>query len=159
MLHTHQQPIEIRPAHGGDVALLAEWAQAMAFETEHKRLDPDTITRGITEGVADPARSRYFIAEIGGEPAGTLMFTFEWSDWRCAWWWWLQSVYVPPAHRRKGVYRAMYEHVQALAAQAPDVCGIRLYVERDNIRAQRTYESLGMKDAGYWMFESEFPSD
>jgi GNAT superfamily N-acetyltransferase len=159
MLQTLQKAIEIRPAHGGDVALLAEWAQAMAFETEHKRLDPDTITRGITEGVADPARSRYFIAEIGGEPVGTLMFTFEWSDWRCAWWWWLQSVYVPPAHRRKGVYRTMYEHVQALAAQAPDVCGIRLYVERGNIRAQRTYESLGMNDAGYWMFESEFPSD
>jgi len=156
MLKTLQPAISVRAAHADDVALMAEWAQAMAFETEQKHLDPDTITRGLREGVADPQRSRYFIAEIAGEPVGTLMFTFEWSDWRCAWWWWLQSVYVPPAHRRKGVYRAMYEHVQALAKQSPEVCGLRLYVERDNIRAQRTYESLGMNDAGYWMFEEEW---
>ena len=148
--------ILVRPAQPGDVALLSEWAQAMAFETEHKRLDPETITRGIREGVADPQRSRYFIAEIAGEPAGTLMFTYEWSDWRCAWWWWIQSVYVLPNHRLKGVYRTMYEHVQEMAQQSPDVCGLRLYVERDNIRAQRTYESLGMNDAGYWMFENEW---
>ncbi len=148
--------IRVRSAGPDDIALMSEWAQAMAFETEQKRLDPATITRGILEGLADPQRSRYFIAEIAGEPAGTLMFTFEWSDWRCAWWWWIQSVYVLPKHRLKGVYRAMYEHVQDMAKQAPDVCGLRLYVERDNIRAQRTYESLGMSDAGYWMFENEW---
>ena len=147
----------IRVADASDVALMAQWAHAMAFETEHKRLDPETITRGIQKGVADPQRSRYFMAEIAGEPVGTLMFTFEWSDWRCAWWWWVQSVYVSPEHRRKGVYRTLYQHVLAMAQATPEVCGVRLYVECDNVRAQRTYESLGMKDAGYWMFETEFP--
>jgi len=159
MLDPSLQDIRVRPATGQDVDLMSEWAQAMAFETERKRLDPQTITRGIAAGLADPVRSRYFIAEIGGEPAGTLMYTFEWSDWRCAWWWWLQSVYVPPKHRLKGVYRTMHEHILALARQTPDVCGVRLYVERGNIRAQRTYEMLGMNDAGYWMFETEFTRD
>ena len=155
----HAWDIHIRAANAADVALMSQWAQAMAFETEHKRLDPETITCGIQKGVADPQRSRYFMAEIAGEPVGTLMFTFEWSDWRCAWWWWVQSVYVVPEHRRKGVYRMMYQHVLAMAQATPEVCGVRLYVERDNIRAQRTYESLGMKDAGYWMFEAEFPHE
>lgn len=147
--------VAVREATKGDVSLMARWAEAMAFETENKQLDLDTVSRGITIGVGDPSRSRYFMAEIDGEPIGTLMFTFEWSDWRCAWWWWIQSVYVAPAHRRKGVYRALYAHVLGLAREQSDVCGLRLYVERENSNAQRTYEFLGMADSGYRMYEAE----
>lgn len=147
--------VVVREATSGDVSLMARWAEAMAFETENKQLDFDTVSRGIGIGVDDSTRSRYFMAQIDGEPVGTLMFTFEWSDWRCAWWWWIQSVYVAPAHRRKGVYRALYAHVLELARQQEDVCGLRLYVERENISAQRTYEFLGMGDSGYRMYEAE----
>ena len=147
--------IQVRPATETDVSLMARWAEAMAFETENKQLDRELVARGIAIGVADPARARYFMATIAGEPVGTLMLTFEWSDWRCAWWWWIQSVYVAPAHRRKGVYRALYGHVQDLARAESDVCGLRLYVERENTNAQRTYEFLGMVDSGYRMYEAE----
>ena len=147
--------VAVREATKGDVSLMARWAEAMAFETENKQLDVELVSRGIGIGIADPSRSRYFMAEIDGEPVGTLMFTFEWSDWRCAWWWWIQSVYVAPAHRRKGVYRALYAHVLELASQHDDVCGLRLYVERENSNAQRTYEFLGMADSGYRMYEAE----
>ena len=147
------ETIAVRPARHDDVALMARWAEAMAMETEDKQLDPKTVTRGIRAGLKDPARSHYFMAEIAGEPVGTLMLTYEWSDWRCAWWWWIQSVYVAPGHRRRGVYRALYAHVLALAKARDEVCGLRLYVERGNINAQRTYEFLGMLDAGYRMYE------
>jgi GNAT superfamily N-acetyltransferase len=147
--------IRIRAARQDDVSLMARWAEAMAFETEHKQLDPDTVGRGLLLALEDERRGRYFMAEIAGEPVGTLMLTYEWSDWRCGWWWWIQSVYVAPQHRRKGVYRALYAHVLALAKAADDVCGLRLYVERENVNAQRTYEFLGMLDAGYRMFEVE----
>jgi GNAT superfamily N-acetyltransferase len=150
--------IQIRPADANDVSLMARWAEAMAFETENKQLDREVLTHGITLGVGDPQRARYFMASIEGEPVGTLMLTFEWSDWRCAWWWWIQSVYVAPGHRRKGVYRALYGHVQELARAEADVCGLRLYVERENINAQRTYEFLGMVDSGYRMYEAETKS-
>jgi len=146
----------IRPARDHDVALMARWAEAMAYETEHKRLDLAKVTRGIASGFADPQRARYFVAERGGEPIGTLMLTAEWSDWRDGWWWWIQSVYVVPEARRQGVYRALYAHVLALAADRTDVRGLRLYVERENVNAQRTYELLGMADAGYRMYEKEF---
>ncbi len=158
-LHAHAPPV-IRAARAEDAPLLALWAIAMARETEHRQLDPDTVAHGVGAVFEQPARGGYFIAErsVGDArvPVGTLMLTHEWSDWRCGNWWWIQSVYVDPAHRRSGVYRALYEHVHALAQGAPDVCGLRLYVERDNANAQYTYVSLGMIDAGYAMYEAEF---
>ncbi|MFD0739581.1 GNAT family N-acetyltransferase [Lysobacter koreensis] len=157
--------LRIRVAQPGDRDLLAQWAIAMAWETEHKRLDPATIGAGIAAGIADPNKARYFIAmsELGvagretiASAAGTLMLTREWSDWRCGEWWWIQSVYVPEAHRRQGVFAALYRHVKQLARATTGVVGLRLYVERDNAAAQRSYEALGMRDAGYRIFESEF---
>jgi GNAT superfamily N-acetyltransferase len=149
--------IVIRTANADDVARLRDWACAMALETEHKQLDPATVERGIHAVLEQPRRGAYFVAERGGEAAGTLMLTYEWSDWRNGDWWWIQSVYVAPEHRRKGVYAALYGHVLAGAKADPAVCGLRLYVERDNANAQRTYESLGMVDAGYCMFEAPTP--
>jgi ribosomal protein S18 acetylase RimI-like enzyme len=151
----------IRTAHAADAALLAEWAAAMALETEGKTLDADTVHAGVAAGITDPAKARYFIAmqdasfagaETVGMSVGTLMLTTEWSDWRNGVWWWIQSVYVPPRHRRKGVFAALYRHVETLARDTPGVVGLRLYVEHDNANAQRTYESLGMQDEGYRIF-------
>jgi len=100
------------------------------------------------------------VTVAGGETiasaAGTLMLTREWSDWRNGDWWWIQSVYVPDACRRQGVFAALYRHVAQLARDAPGVVGLRLYVERENDDAQRTYAALGMTDAGYHIFEQEF---
>lgn len=160
-----QATLRIRNAHANDRDLLAQWASAMAWETEHKRLDPATIEAGIEAAIADPAKARYFIAmsevalagrETIATAAGTLMLTREWSDWRNGDWWWIQSVYVPAEHRRQGVFAALYRHVEQLARQTPGVVGLRLYVERDNADAQRTYQAMGMVDAGYAIFEAEF---
>jgi ribosomal protein S18 acetylase RimI-like enzyme len=151
----------IRAAHASDAPMIAGWNAAMALETEGKRLDPATVNAGVAAGIADPAKSRYFVAmedasvagaETLGVPVGTLMLTTEWSDWRNGHWWWIQSVYVPPEHRRKGVFAALYHHVEALARQTREVVGLRLCVERDNANAQRTYEALGMQDEGYRVY-------
>jgi GNAT superfamily N-acetyltransferase len=147
--------IRVRDAALADAERLTAWAADMAWETERRRLDPDTLGRGIRLGLEDARRARYFVAERGGEPAGTLMLTREWSDWRAGEWWWIQSVYVPPACRRLGVLRALYAHVLELARSAPGVCGLRLYVARDNRAAQAAYARLGMQDPGYSMLESE----
>jgi GNAT superfamily N-acetyltransferase len=157
----------IRDAQEADGPLLAQWAMAMALETEHKRLDSDTVRAGVDAGIADAGKARYFIAmhevalagrETVAEPAGTLMLTREWSDWRNGEWWWIQSVYVAPEHRRRGVFRALYRHVEQQARATTGVIGLRLYVERGNTAAQATYGALGMVDAGYRIFEQEFAS-
>ena len=80
--------LHIRAASIHDVARLAAWACTMARETEDKRLDPDVVRRGITAVLDEPRRGRYFVACIDDETVGTLMLTYEWSDWRCADWWW-----------------------------------------------------------------------
>ena len=149
--------IQVRDARRDDLETLARWAEAMALETEHKRLDSLTVRRGIAVLFDAVARGRYVVAERGGVAAGALMLTHEWSDWRNADWWWIQSVYVEPGHRRSGVFAALYRHVHALAQQTPGICGLRLYVEKDNVAAQRTYESLGMEDSSYRVYEAALP--
>lgn len=144
----------IRMADASDAELLARWAQAMAWETEHKQLDADTVLKGVQVGISDPQRARYFIAMSGDTPAGTLMLTTEWSDWRNGDWWWIQSVYVNPDFRRKGVFQSLYQHVKKQAEQTHGVCGLRLYVEHENKNAVLTYARLGMQDAGYRMMEA-----
>jgi len=155
----------IRPAVLADLEWLARCNDAMALETEDKRLDADTLKAGIGQALADDGKARYFIAmrdaslagaETIGIPVGTLMLTTEWSDWRNGDWWWIQSVYVLPEHRRQGVYASLYRHVERIARETDGVIGLRLYVETENENAMATYTALGMRDAGYRLFESEF---
>ncbi len=136
--------IVIRAGVVDDVDALVASNVAMAQESEGLALDADVVRNGLVAVMRDPQRGRYLIAESQGRIAGHLMLTTEWSDWRCGWWWWIQSVYVHPAFRRRGVYRRLHDHVMTLIDADPDVRGVRLYVDNDNDTAIRTYERLGM---------------
>jgi GNAT superfamily N-acetyltransferase len=142
--------IKIRTATPGDVPFLVACNAAMALETERKTLDHEVLTRGTRALFEDPRRGFYLIAEEAGEAAGCLLITHEWSDWRNGDWWWIQSVYVAPSQRRHGVFRALYAEVEQRARVAGAI-GVRLYVERDNARAQQTYCALGMEEEHYKM--------
>jgi ribosomal protein S18 acetylase RimI-like enzyme len=149
--------LRIRDARPADLEFLARGNEAMARETEHKVLDPSTVRRGVAAVLQNPAHGRYFVAEDAtGAAVGQLMVTYEWSDWRNGQFWWFQSVYVLPEARRKGVFQAMYAHVDTLVRSTPGVCGLRLYVEADNVKAQRTYERCGMRDASYRVMEVDY---
>lgn len=148
--------ISIREAARSDIPFLVDCNAAMALETEHKTLDREVLARGVAAVFDDPRRGFYLIGERDGAAVGCLLITREWSDWRNGDWWWFQSVYVLPAARRGGVFRALYAEVERRARATPDVIGLRLYVERDNVRAQRTYASLGMEEEAYRMFARGF---
>ena len=147
--------LTVRAAQRGDIHHIASWNQAMAWETESKRLDPEVLARGVAAVFDEPRRGFYLVAERDGEPVGCLLVTYEWSDWRCGDFFWIQSVYVTACARRGGVFRAMYEAVVARAREARAV-GVRLYVETENERAQRTYAGLGMERCHYFMYEAGF---
>jgi len=144
---------EIRSATPADAETIASFNEAMAVETEGKTLDPATVRAGVRGLFARPEFGFYVVAEDGGRIVGQLMITFEWSDWRNGVFWWIQSVYVRPEFRGRGVYRALHGHVKAMAKNAGSVCGFRLYVEKENAAAQETYRRLGMHETPYVLFE------
>jgi GNAT superfamily N-acetyltransferase len=143
----------IRTAEPADAIQIAEFNINMARETEGIRLKPDVILAGAKRLIDDAALGFYLVAEADGEIIGSLMVTTEWSDWRNGQFWWIQSVYVIPEWRRMGLYRALYEKVKLLADDNENVCGYRLYVERENVIAQSTYDRVGMHETHYKMYE------
>jgi GNAT superfamily N-acetyltransferase len=148
--------MRIREAQLGDAPVIAEYNARLARETEDRELPAATLLAGVRALLEDPAKGLYFVAEEAGQVVGQVMITFEWSDWRNGMFWWLQSVYVREEFRGQGVFRALFEHVRQLAGQQAGVCGLRLYVERENERAKAAYERQGMTNAGYEVFEVVF---
>ena len=149
--------LKIRRATRRDAPALIAFNSAMALETEGKVLLPRVIGAGVRGLLRRPDSGFYTVAEREGEVIAALMVTREWSDWRNGDFWWIQSVYVRPEFRRRGVYRRLYRHLQAMAAKRRAVCGFRLYVERNNRRAQATYRASGMDRTDYLVFEQLKP--
>ncbi len=146
--------MRIRPATSDDVELIVEYNLRMALETEGKQLSRVLLTAGVRAVLTDSNRGCYFLAVEAEQVIGQLMITTEWSDWRNGQIWWIQSVFVEPKHRRRGVFRSLYRHVEGAARATPGVVGLRLYVEHNNVLAHQVYESLGMRHAGYLVFET-----
>ena len=147
----------IRRATLEDAQALADFNREMAKETENIELLPEVIAAGVKAMIERPQMGFYLVAEDQAQLQASLMITTEWSDWRNGLLWWIQSVYVRPDYRRKGLYRLLYQQVKKLAETETGVCGFRLYVEHDNHVAQKTYEALGMQQTAYKIYEELKP--
>ncbi|MBL7995708.1 GNAT family N-acetyltransferase [bacterium] len=147
--------ITIRLAKKTDLQVLVSYNQKMAKETENKQLDDAVLRQGVANLFDQPQYGFYGVAEFAESIVGQLMITYEWSDWRNGLFWWIQSVYVHPDFRGKGIFRQMYEFILAESSKHP-VCGIRLYVDKDNVNAKITYQKCGMAISHYDMYETEF---
>ncbi|MDD8018224.1 MAG: GNAT family N-acetyltransferase [Bacteroidota bacterium] len=148
--------ISIRKAELKDVGTIARFNAAMAEETEHIQLDMDRLQQGVEGLLNAPMYGVYILAEVNGTTVGQTMITYEWSDWRNGLFWWIQSVYVLPNYRTQGVFRALYNFTLDLAQRQKNVCGLRLYVDKENERAYHIYRKLGMKETAYKMLEVDF---
>jgi len=146
--------VGVRKAVRSDAAALVRFNVAMAAETEGKKLSVAVLSAGVESVFDDPSKGFYVVAEDGGRPVGSLLVTPEWSDWRNAYFWWIQSVYVDPASRKRGVYGCLHRWVEDAARAAGNVCGLRLYVDADNAAARSVYERMGMSRSRYDFFES-----
>ena len=138
-----------------DISTIVVFNIAMASETEDKALDPITLQQGVSEVLSNPVKGFYLLALFSETIVGQLMVTSEWSDWRNGYFWWIQSVYVKQDYRKRGVYKALNEEVLNLARLNGGICGIRLYVDKDNTAAQQVYRNLGMSESNYDMYEIE----
>ncbi|MDG2091247.1 MAG: GNAT family N-acetyltransferase [Gammaproteobacteria bacterium] len=153
-----EESINIRGAEKEDVSSLVKFNILMARETEGKELIPEEISLGVKNLLENLQLGFYIVAENKDEIIASLMITTEWSDWRNGSFWWVQSVYVIPEWRKKSVYSRLYGYVKDLAEKDGNICGFRLYVEKDNTIAQQTYKKVGMKETNYMMFEELKPS-
>ena len=147
------ETIRYRDATLRDLLDIVDFQVAMARETENVTLNRHICTRGVEAVFEDRGLGRYFVAESGDDVVASLLITPEWSDWRNGVVWWIQSVYVRPEFRRRGVYAGLYKHVKAIAENNESVKGIRLYVDRTNTSAQEVYRRMGMNGEHYQVFE------
>lgn len=144
--------ITTRKAKPEDASVIIDFQEKMAWETEQLTLVPEIVNKGVNAVFANPAFGQYWVATEKGNVVASLLITYEWSDWRNANVWWFQSVYVLPDFRRKGIFRLMYLHIKN-EADKQGIAGLRLYVEKNNTGAQKTYEALGMNGGHYSMYE------
>jgi len=135
-----------------DIEDIVQFQIDMAMESEGIELDREIVTNGVTAAMDDESKGQYWIAQAEGKVIGSLMITREWSDWNNEWYWWIQSVYVHPAYRNQGVYKAMYATIKDKAHKS-NVSQIRLYADKTNYSAQQVYHRLGMKESHYLIFE------
>ncbi|MEK7395569.1 MAG: GNAT family N-acetyltransferase [Candidatus Poribacteria bacterium] len=144
--------IIIRLAKLDDADAIIRFNIEMAYETEGIMLSNEKLTDGVKAVFGDDKKGFYIIAECDDKVVGQAMITYEWSDWRNAIFWWIQSVYVIPEYRKAGVFKAIFAEIKSMA-ESSDVCGLRLYVERNNKVAKSVYLKLGMEESHYDFFE------
>ena len=147
----------VRSATVEDASIITDFNCRLAFESEGLRLEPDRVRSGVEAQLEDPSRGRYVLAVRGARVVGQLAVTTEWSDWRAGYYWWIQSVFVDPAERKRGIFRILFQRVEEEALRAGDCSGLRLYVERENQRAIQAYEGVGLGETSYRIMERLFP--
>ena len=151
---TFENRYEITIGTVADIKEIVRFQLAMAMESEGTTLDIERVVAGVTAVMNDPNKGFYLVAKIAKDTAGSLMITKEWSDWNNQWYWWVQSVYVAPEFRNKGVFKRLYTKVKELAA-TDGISQIRLYVDKSNILAQSVYNRTGMEECHYLMYEEQ----
>ncbi len=144
--------ILVREAGDSDISTLIEFNYALANETENILLDKNILRPGV-ERALKLNDCHYFVAELDAKVVGQTMVTTEWSDWRNGMMWWMQSVYVHPDYRKRGVFQSIFGYIESLAGKNPEVIALRLYVMQDNQTGRSAYKNLGMHDAGYVVYE------
>jgi len=145
--------ITTRFATAKEAKEIIDFQIAMALETESLALDRQTVEKGVAYVFLNKEKAVYLVAEADNIVVGSLMLTYEWSDWRNGMVVWIQSVYVLPEHRKKGVFNSMFQFVKEMVDNNPYYCGIRLYVDKTNVNAQKVYTKLGMNGDHYATFE------
>jgi len=146
---------KIEKGVASDVRTIAQFQLDMAMESEGTQLDIDQIMKGVSSAMADSNKGTYYLVKAeDGTTAGSLLITKEWSDWTDRWYWWIQSVFVAPQFRRQGAYSALYSEIKRLAREDGS-SSVRLYVDRENIKAQNCYKKYGMDECHYLMYEEK----
>jgi ribosomal protein S18 acetylase RimI-like enzyme len=139
----------VRRAQAQDLDSLVSFTLAEAREAEGAELDPSVVRRGVEAGLSDRAIAMYWVVELDhGEIIARASALREWSDWHAQYYWWIQSMYVVPDHRGRGLVEMLIAAVSAEARNS-GAADLRLYVHEHNSRAIRAYRRCGFSGLPY----------
>ena len=145
---------KIRKAKAADLNWIVKSQMEMAFESEKLKLHLPTLRKGVQHILKNSQAGNYWIVtDSNGNNVGMCLCLYEWSDWRNRNILWVHSVWVEKEHRKKGIFKMLYGHLQTLVKKSSRLGGIRLYVDKKNVNAQQVYKNLEMNNEHYELFE------
>lgn len=139
----------IRPAAHADIETLVDFTVREASEAEGVTLDRTEAMRGVRGAFQQPPLARYWVAETAdGRIAASASIVTEWSNFHGGFYWWIQSVFIAPEHRGRGLIELLLDHL-ARMAEAGGALALRLYAHSANHRALHAYQRCGFVEAPY----------
>jgi len=145
--------IKTRRATIEDANVIIDFQISLALETENLNLDKKIVRKGVTKVFNDVSKGKYYIIFENDKIVGSLLITSEWSDWRNGSILWIQSLYIDPLYRRKGLFKHVYNYLKKMVDKSDQLLGLRLYVDKLNKDAQIVYENVGMNGDHYGLYE------
>jgi len=141
--------IQVRKATLTDLERLVSFAVAEANEAEGLPKTHERVQEGINTALCDDSVAIYWVLEQGGaEVIGNVSVVKEWSNWNAGYYWWIQSIYLLPGFRGRGLMQKLIQTVKQ-AARKEKALDLRLYVHKSNKRAIRAYRKTGFSDSEY----------
>jgi ribosomal protein S18 acetylase RimI-like enzyme len=138
----------IRPAAPADSETLVAFTLSEALDSERRTLNRGEVQRGVAGAFDTPPKARYWVVESGGQIVAAASIVTEWSNFRGGDYWWIQSLYIVPEHRGRGLVDTILQHLVA-EAKAGRALDLRLYGYNTNARALRAYQRFGFREAPY----------
>lgn len=137
------------------MAILVSFTLAEAQEAEGIEGSTETIREGVRAGLEDPAMAMYWVLESPDfGVVGSISTVREWSDWNAGYYWWIQSLYIKPEFRGRGLLKPLIEAVREEAKQQ-GALELRLYAHRSNERALSAYRREGFRGMPYQVMNLE----
>jgi GNAT superfamily N-acetyltransferase len=109
--------VEVRAAAPPDVEQMYSFIVELAeYERAPEQVEgtPELLAQALFG--ANPS-AEALIAEIEGETVGFAVFHGTFSTWQCQPGIWLEDLYVPPEHRRRGVGGVLLSHLARLTVE------------------------------------------
>jgi GNAT superfamily N-acetyltransferase len=126
------------------------------FTQEHE-LDPDPgkQRRALQIILSDDSRARIYVARDEGKVIAMAALHFTTSTAEGGKVAWFEDCIVRPEHRRKGIGKALLEHVIA-QARAEGALRVMLLTDGDNASAQALYRKSGFRDSAMLAMRLKF---
>ncbi len=141
--------LQIRSAVQNDVPLILSFIRELAEYEREPQAVIATEEDLLRDGFGPQPRFQCAIAEWDRQPAGFILFFYNYSTWAGRAGLYLEDLYVRPPFRKKGIGRAFFSYLAERAVQE-NLGRVAWQVLDWNQPAIEFYQSLGAKHMAEW---------